>query len=214
MLVGGEVTASLAARARTLAAAAMALNRAGGTTDAPFHLAFVSDSRRCAEPLAVAAGLPPGAAIILRDYEDPARAATARALAEIAAARRLVLMIGADLALARAVGAAGVHLRSGDLAAGAGARHGLFVSAACHSADELERAAAIGADIALLSPAFATASHPDREGMGALRFKGLAARSPIPVLALGGVDETNAAQLAAANVAGFAAIGAFLVHRS
>lgn len=188
----------------------MALNRAGGATGAPFHLAFLSDRRRGPEVLAFAAALPPGAAVILRDYDDPERPAMARALADIAAARGLVLMIGADADLARAVGAAGVHLRSGDLAAGAGARHGLVVTAACHSAEELERAAAIGADIAFLSPVFPTASHPGAEGLGAEAFRRLAAASAIPVLALGGVDETNAMRLAGANVAGFGAIGAFL----
>jgi thiamine monophosphate synthase len=191
----------------------MALNRAGGAIGAPFHLAFLTDRRRGVDALAVARALPAGAAVILRDYDDPARAATARLLADIAAARGLILLIGADAELARTVGAAGLHLRSGDLAAGAGERRSLIVSAACHSAEELERAGAIGADIALLSPVFATPSHPDTESLGAEAFRRLAALSALPVLALGGVDGMNARRLAGPNVAGFAAIGAFAARR-
>jgi thiamine-phosphate pyrophosphorylase len=84
------------------------------------------------------------------------------------------------------------------------------ITAACHDAEGLASAAALGADLALLSPAFATKSHPGTEHFGAERFKALASASPLPVLALGGVDEWNAPLLAGKNVAGIAAIGAFV----
>jgi len=45
--------------------------------------------------------------------------------------------------------------------------------------------------------------------LGLKRFKEIAAQSPLPVLALGGVDAQNAGQLAGENVAGLGAIGAF-----
>lgn len=202
------VTENLDARARKLAAAARALKSAGGAR-APFHLAFLTDKGRGGDALAVARALAPGTAVILRDYADPDREALARALQEIARARRLVLMIGGDAGLARRIGAAGVHLRRDQLGQPP-ARHGLILSAACHDAVELERAGAIGADIALLSPAFPTASHRGAPALGPDAFKRLAAAAPLPVLALGGVDERNAMALAGRNVAGFAAIGAFL----
>lgn len=202
------VKAGLQDRAGKLAAAARALN-AASRARAPFHLAFLTDRRRGPDPVLVARVLPAGAAIILRDYDDPGRAATAPVLQEIAEARGLILMIGGDAELAREVGADGVHLRADQLGAPPSCA-GLILSAACHSAAELERAGAIGADIALLSPVFPTASHRGAEGLGADEFRRLAAASPIPVLALGGVDERNAALLAGPNVAGLAAIGAFL----
>ncbi|MEZ5982555.1 MAG: thiamine phosphate synthase [Parvularculaceae bacterium] len=193
-------------RAGKLAAAAMALNSAGGVKT-PFALAFLTDPRGPG-PISVAEALPEGAAILLRHYDDPAREALARRLAAVAARRGLVLMIGAEAGLARKVGAAGVHLRAGQLSAPP-ALEGLLVTAACHSAGELARAAAIGASLALLSPAFPTRSHPGAAALGPERFRALAETSPIPVIALGGVDETNAAALAGKNVAGLAAISAF-----
>jgi thiamine-phosphate pyrophosphorylase len=85
----------------------------------------------------------------------------------------------------------------------------LIITAACHSPQEIALARAMGADLVFLSPVFATTSHPGAPVLGALEFKRLAAKSPVPVLALGGVDAANARLLAAPNVAGFGAIGAF-----
>ncbi|SNT67992.1 thiamine-phosphate pyrophosphorylase [Amphiplicatus metriothermophilus] len=202
----------LRTQAATLAAAARALNMKGGpaAARAPFALAFLSDAARGPDPMLVARALPGGAALVLRDYNEPRRAARARALASVCAARGSLLLVGGDAALAAAVGAAGVHLRSDQLAH-APARAGLLLTASCHSAEELERAAAIGADLAFLGPVFPTRSHPGAEGLGAGRFRALAEAAPLPVLALGGVDETNARLLAGPNVAGFGAIGAFTV---
>lgn len=195
-------------RAAKLAAAARALNLVSGRA-APFHLAFVTDEAG-PDPLLVARALPEGAAVILRHYGDPRRAARARLLRAVTQARGIVLLVGGDAALAAAVDADGVHWRSDQLAAARNWPRGLrLVSAACHDARELARAGALGADIALVSPAFATESHPGDACLGAENFKALAALSPVPVLALGGINENNAARLAGPNVAGIAAIRAF-----
>lgn len=149
-----------------------------------------------------------GSAVVYRDYDDPRRSRAAARYREICRARGLVFLVAGDVALARAVGADGVHfparLLPKDLPG-----HGLLATAACHDADELARAAALGADCAFLSPVFATKSHSDARALGARRFRALAAAARLPVLALGGVDAGNAARLAGRNVAGFGAIGAF-----
>ena len=67
-----------------------------------------------------------------------------------------------------------------------------------------------GADVALLSPVFVTASHPDRAALGVDQFLAIARRAAIPVYALGGVNAGNAERLAGANVAGIAAIAALI----
>ncbi|MCF6209286.1 MAG: Nudix family hydrolase [Gammaproteobacteria bacterium] len=110
------------------------------------------------------------------------------------------LLLNADAVQVAAAGADGVHLSSGalrkckarPLAAGAG-----LVAASCHDADELARAAAIGADFALLSPVAATTSHPDIEPLGWERFEELVEPAPFPVYALGGMtpDDREAAWL-------------------
>lgn len=193
-------------RAAKLAAAAAALKRQSGVS-APFHLVFLTDAGRAPHPLLVARVLPAGAAVILRDYGLAGRAGLAAQLKSVCAARGVKLLIGADVDLARRVGADGVHLPRWYART---PPDGLIVSAAAHDADELARAKALGADLALLSPAFATGSHPDARGLGPATFRTLAGAAPLPVLALGGVDETSAASLAGPNVAGLAAIGAFL----
>ncbi|MEX0643834.1 MAG: thiamine phosphate synthase [Parvularculaceae bacterium] len=199
-------------RSARLARAARALNSASGV-EAPFYLAFATDCARGPEASLVARALAPGGALILRDYDDENRAARARALRKICAERGVLFLVGGDEPLARAVGADGLHLRSDQLRAGAQRRAGIL-SASCHSAEELERAAAIGADVAILGPVFATPSHPGAAALGPARFTALAADAALPVFAIGGVDETNASTLAGKNVAGFVAIGAFNAKRA
>lgn len=196
-------------RAGKLAAAARRLKQRSGVA-APFSLAFMSDFARVPNPEPIARALPRGAAFILRDYNAPRREALARRLQSICARRGVLLIVGADPALALEIGAAGVHLPS--WAPMTDRPNRIILTAACHSAEDLERAAAAGADLALLGPAFPTASHPGAPALGAERFKETAAPARLPVLALGGVDDTNADALAGANVAGFAAIGAFMIR--
>ncbi|WDI32788.1 thiamine phosphate synthase [Hyphococcus flavus] len=194
-------------RAAKLAAAALALKRCSGAA-APFHLAFMTDQERAPHPELIARALPSGAAVILRDYDMPRRAALAARLLSICACRDLKLIIGADIRLAESIGAAGVHYprwfmpdrRPGNR---------LIVSAACHDRYELARARELGAHVALLSPAYASHSHMRAPGLGPENFLKLAATSSLPVLALGGVNEKNAHCLAGPQVVGLAAIGAF-----
>jgi thiamine-phosphate pyrophosphorylase len=194
-------------RGTKLAVAAQSLNQASGVDGAAFCLAFLTDRARAPEPEIIIAALPPGAAVILRDYEAPDRTALAQKLKALCTARGVLFLVGADLALAQAIGADGVHFPSWKTTRPA---PGMIAAAACHSALELEKAAAGGAQLALLSPVFATQSHPGRQTLGAARFKSIARSSPLPVLALGGVDATNAGRLAGRNVAGLAAISGFL----
>jgi thiamine-phosphate pyrophosphorylase len=194
-------------RTEKLARAARALNSASGVA-APFYLAFATDKARGPDASLVARALPAGAAVIFRDYDDPKRAERARVLKRICAERGVLFILAGDEPLAHETSADGLHLRSDQLRKSA-ARRPRILSASCHSAEEIERAAAIGADIAILGPAFATPSHPGAAALGPARFKALAAGAAIPVLAIGGVDETTARLLAGPNVVGFAAIGAF-----
>ena len=60
----------------------------------------------------------------------------------------------------------------------------------------------------LLSPAFATASHPGAPGLGPLRWAALARRAPagVAVVALGGVGSGTAGRLPRRWLGGFAAV--------
>lgn len=176
---------------------------------------LVTDEHRLADPAPLLERLPPGSGVWLRHYDAPEREALARRLAVIARRRRLVLVVaGSDWRLAARIGAAGVHLPEhlARLANLAGLRLWLgkkrLLSVAAHSRIGLGRAVGLGADCALLSPVFATASHPGAATIGATRFALWARGTRLPVIALGGVNAASVRSLRFA--AGFAAIGGFV----
>lgn len=116
------------------------------------------------------------------------------------------LLIHSQIDVALAVDADGVHLSSADIASMPSVRQWLndpacSLSVSCHSAAELEQAAALGADFAMLSPVFPTASHPGAPHLGAERFRQLASDAKLPVVALGGIDSDNCRALAGHNMA-------------
>ena len=194
----------------TLAEAAAGLKRAAGS--ALPALILMTDEVRLADPLPAARALPAGSAIIFRHYGVPERTALARRLAAVARRRGLVLLVGEDPVLARRVGAAGVHLPERAIRRVGAVRwqREWLVTAAAHSPAALRAAAAAGADAALLSPIFATASHPDVRALGLQRFTALAQASPLPVYALGGIDEARASLLRSSGAIGIAGIGGLI----
>ena len=66
-----------------------------------------------------------------------------------------------------------------------------------HDAEELRVAGAADCDFALLSPVWSTSCKPDARPLGAAAASALTARSPVPVLCLGGVTEAGCRELAA-----------------
>ena len=194
----------------TLTEAAARLNRAaGGGLPA---LVLMTDAVRLADPVPAACALPPGSALVLRHYGAAGRAALARRLAAIARSRGLLLLVGEDPALARHVGAAGVHLPERALRQAGAVRwqRDWLVTAAAHSPAALRMAAACGADAALLAPVFATASHPGARALGPRRFAALVRTSPIPVYALGGIGPANVRLLGSSGAVGIAGIGGLI----
>jgi 8-oxo-dGTP diphosphatase len=111
-------------------------------------------------------------------------AASVVTLAHAAHAR---VLINGDEALAREVGADGVHLQASQLMKLDAPPEGSFWSASCHNAAELTRAAELGASFVVLSPVLPTPTHPDAAGMGWARFAELIRDYPLPVYALGGM---------------------------
>ena len=171
-------------------------------------LILVTDAARLPNPLTAAARLPAGAAVILRDYDAPDRFELAMALAILCRARRLRFLVAADARLAARVGADGLHLPEG-LIPRARRRwpRNWLITAAAHSPVALWRAWRVGADAALLSPVFATASHPGAGTVGALRFTAWSVASPLPVYALGGISAGTARRLTDSRAVGLAGIG-------
>ena len=177
-------------------------------------LILLTDEKRLADPSTALAGLPPGAAVILRHTPATDRVALARRL-KLACRRcglRLIIAAGPGDrglagALAARIGADGVHLPERLVRRARLRRPGWLVTAAAHGPAGLYRARRAGADAALLSPVYPTASHPHAPTLGPLRFAAWARRAPLPVYALGGVTAVTARRLAASNAAGLAGIG-------
>jgi thiamine-phosphate pyrophosphorylase len=166
-----------------------------------------TDGRRLPDPRPAVARLPRGlAGVVLRHDGEPGRAALGRDLARLCRARRLVLVVAGDIRLAARLHA-GVHLRSGRWP-GPCRRRGALVTSSAHGLPDLRRARQAGAALAFLSPVFPTLSHPGTRALGAVRWSGLARRSPVPVAALGGVDGGNVRRLPVCCAVG--AIGALV----
>ncbi len=186
-----------------LAALARRLNRAAGAPPIP-ALYFFTDPQRTPDPMAVAARLPRGTVLVYRHFGAPDRARIARSLAAICRSHGLFLLVAADPELARRVGAAGIHWPERLLPnqrEGAG-----LVTAAAHSHTAMARAARFGADACVLGPVFASAS--GNSPLGLFRASQLARAAGVPVIALGGINATNAAGLAGRGFAGLAAVDA------
>jgi 8-oxo-dGTP diphosphatase len=118
----------------------------------------------------------------------------ARKIVVLARASGARVLINGDIELAQRCNAHGVHLTSRQLHTLSSRPPLALVGASCHSADELRRAEALGADFAVLGPVQMTPTHPEAQLLGWPGFAAAVAETRIPVFALGGIQETNRAQ--------------------
>jgi len=170
------------------------------------RLVAMTDHKRGGDPRALAARLPAGSWLIFRHYGVPDRSVLAIEVAKICRARRIKLLVAGDFELAARIGA-GLHLPDYPTAMRRRAKGLLTVSA--HDRRGLRRAARLRADAALLSPIFATVSHPLARPLGLLALRRLVRQARVPVVALGGVSVERLAALRHSGVAGLASVGAF-----
>jgi thiamine-phosphate pyrophosphorylase len=168
---------------------------------------FFTDPARTPDPEAIAGALPRGSAVVFRAFGAKDAEAQARRLKAVAHARGLKLLIGADAHLAARVGADGVHLPE-RLAwrVRAVRRPGWLVTCAAHSLIAAHRAKAAGADAAVVSVVFPSASPSAGRAMGPLRTALLARRAGLPVYGLGGINNKTARRLKDAGLVGLAAV--------
>ncbi|HVF42602.1 MAG TPA: thiamine phosphate synthase [Pyrinomonadaceae bacterium] len=146
---------------------------------------------------------------------------TARALFELASraaalvrgsGTRVVLNDRADVA--RAAGCDGVHLTTRSLEARVVRRafgEEFLIGVSAHTLEEARAGVEGGADFAVFGPVFDTPSkraYGPPVGLGSLE-EAARALSPFPLVALGGVDETNAGACFEAGAEGVAAIRLF-----
>lgn len=149
---------------------------------------IVSDARNDAGLERALARVPRGSGLIFRHYHlgEAERRARFRQLARLARRRGHKVVLAGSVAQARTWGADGAYGSARLLGRGGAGLRLVTV----HSLRELAQAKR--ADMVLLSPVFATRSHPGAPVLGPLRFRLIAARAKVPVIALGGMDPGKA----------------------
>jgi thiamine-phosphate pyrophosphorylase len=171
--------------------------------NADMPLVMMTDNRD-ADWTDAARRLPPGSVVVVRARDTAKRRALAEQLDGLAR-----LMIADDPVLAADIGAAGLHLPEKRMCEALHWRARFpdwIITSSAHSLCGLIHAGPL--DAVFLSPVFPTSSHPDARVLTPARAAFIAALSPVPVYALGGVTARNAALLAPA-FSGIAGIGLF-----
>jgi thiamine-phosphate pyrophosphorylase len=137
---------------------------------------------------------------------------TARALHDLLRPRGVPLIINDQVDLALAIDAEGVHIGQNDLPAevvraiiGSKKLLGLSITTAA----QLDTIPANTVDYLGIGPVFPTISKDDAApALGLEQLARLTARTPLPVVAIGGISLENAASVFAAGVSGLAVISA------
>ena len=179
------------------------------------RLFFLTDPARTPDPEAVIARLPRGAGVVYRAFGDPAATAVGRRLVRVARRRGVMLLVGADAALAARIGADGVHLPERRVSAARGLKS-RAADMDRHRRRSISRAAIVrarrsGADAVFVSPVvFPSRSPSAGRALGSMRFAALARGAGAPVIALGGVNAAAVRGLARTGAAGVAAVEAML----
>lgn len=159
--------------------------------------------------------LPRGSGFIFRHYhlQPPERRARFVYLARVARRCGHQVVLSGTVRETRRWGADGAYGAARKLARGPAALR----LATAHSMRELGAANRARANAVLLSPVFATGTHPGARGLGPVRFRLLAARAQMPVIALGGMDPGRARRIGAERWAAIASLAqprraAFPIH--
>jgi len=122
-----------------------------------------------------------------------------------------LLIVNDHVDVAVAAGADGVHLGPDDLTLASARKVGgpsLMVGASAWTPAGAQAAVAAGADYIGCGPAFPTSVKKEKEVIGPGGVHAVASAVGVPVFAIGGIDETNLAQLTALGLRRICVIGA------
>jgi len=145
-----------------------------------------------------------------KDLSDDDQVALARTLLPIARRHGARLTLHGDAALAREAGVDGVHLSAGSDPVAA--RHMVgrdkLIGVSLHSIIETEAIDPAAVDYAIAGPAFETPSKPGYgPEIGRKGLAEIAAAARVPILAIGGLNATRAAEVLSVGPAGIAVMG-------
>jgi thiamine-phosphate diphosphorylase len=158
-----------------------------------------------------------------RDLPDRQLAELTRSIVAAAAGTQARVLVNDRADIAIVAGASGVHLRGDSApasrvraafaeASAPGAPARFLIGRSVHSLADVDAALVDGgADYLLFGTVFPSGGKPDGHpvaGLDALRR--VCARSPLPVIAIGGMTDARVAAVRDAGAAGFAAVGLFM----
>ncbi len=132
----------------------------------------------------------------------------AQAVAEAVRGTEVKILVNGRADIALAAGAHGVHLPADGLSAAEVRRHlpePFIIGVSTHSISQAEAAKTAGADFVVFGPVFSSPGKNEPVGIDQLR-EVCSRVHPFPVLALGGIQVENTADVLANGAAGYAAI--------
>ena len=169
------------------------------------------------DPVAVCRAAVQGGATMLQvRWKDGAAADVLELTRALVAALPVPILVNDRADIALAAGAAGAHLGWEDIPLQSLRPHvpaGFVLGLSVGSHAEADQALGLSADYWSIGPCFATPTKGDAGlPLGPEGFAELAARAPegLPVIGIGGITSSNAAQICEAGAAGVAVIGAVL----
>ena len=177
---------------------------------------MITDSSRI-DVIKAAEKLPRNSGIILRDYNmsDEERLSLGLCLKKICIRKKIILLVARDAKLAIKINADGIHLpeyMANKINFWRNKKPYWLITTTAHSAKSVKYAANYGANAVLISPIFATASHPEKRPLGILRamkFMFFVNKKTLVAYALGGIKPKHDIMLKMAQFQGFAAISRF-----
>lgn len=174
-------------------------------------LLFFTDPARVADPEAVAMRLPAGSGVVFRTFGAADAPEQGQRLRTITRERGLVLLVGADIALAGTLQADGVHLPERLRGEAMNLRRSwpeALITVAAHTRAAVEAASVPEVDALVVSPVFASNSPSAGTPLGLDGLETLVRATDKPVYALGGLRPDTVDGMEKTGIVGLAAVEA------
>lgn len=198
--------------AQNLAKLARRLNRREQTKNHLPALLLMTDSERLPDPAPYIPFLPKGSAIIIRAKQTTEKIKQIKALKQACKKQRVLILVSDSPKLALRYRLDGVHFSEKKLLSMGPKenRPNWLTTCAIHNLKSLKAAEKLNITAGLVSPCFATQSHPGQKSLFLWQRKRLMASPKVRFYALGGVNKRTGALLYGEKIVGFAGISSLL----